>query len=176
MARIAAFLKGLAELGWTDGRNVRIEYRWGAGNADPFAVTLWNWLRSRRTSSWPWAPRWLRRLQATRTVPIVFANVTDPVGGGLVASLARPGGSATGFILFEYGMSGKWLELLKEIAPAVTRSAVLRDPAVASGIGQFAIIQSVAPSFGVELRPIDLRDAREIERAVAAFGAGRTAA
>ena len=108
-------------------------------------------------------------LQATRIVPIVFAVVIDPVGAGFVASLARPGGNATGFTLFEYGMSGKWLELLKEIAPGVKRAAVLRDPAIASGIGQFAAVQTVAPSLGVELSPVDVRDAPEIERAVTAF-------
>ena len=105
-------------------------------------------------------------LQATRTVPIVFTIVIDPVGAGFVASLARPGGNATGFLMFEYGLSGKWLELLKQIAPGVTRVAVLRDPAIASGIGQFAAVQAVAPSLGVELSPVDVRDAPEIERAV----------
>ena len=113
----------------------------------------------------PWRPL----LQATRTVPIVFAVVADPVGAGFVESLARPGGNATGFITFEYGIGGKWLELLKEIAPGVTRAAVLRDPAIASGIGQFGAIQAVAPSLGVEVSPVDVRDAGEIERAVAAF-------
>ena len=108
-------------------------------------------------------------LQATRTVPIVFAHVADPVGAGFVDSLARPGGNATGFMPFEYGMSGKWLELLKEIAPGVTRAAVLRDPAITAGIGQFGAIQSVAPSLGVEVSPVNVRDAGEIERAVAAF-------
>jgi ABC-type uncharacterized transport system substrate-binding protein len=108
-------------------------------------------------------------LQATRTVPIVFVLVVDPVGAGFVASLAQPGGNATGFTIFECGMSGKWLELLKEIAPGVTRAAVLRDPAIASGIGQFAAVQTVAPSLGVELSPVDVRDAGEIERAVTAF-------
>ena len=108
-------------------------------------------------------------LQATRTVPIVFPIVVDPVGAGFVESLARPGGNATGFIAFEYGLSGKWLELLKEIAPSVTRAAVLRDPAIPAGIGQFAAIQSVAPSLGVEVSPINVRDAGEIERAIAAF-------
>ena len=107
--------------------------------------------------------------QATRTVPIVFAQVVDPVGAGFVESLARPGGNATGFTSFEYGISGKWLELLKEIAPRVTRAAVLRDPAIAAGIGQLAAIQAVAPSFGVELSPVDVRDAGEIERAITAF-------
>ena len=113
----------------------------------------------------PWRPL----LQATRTVPIVFAHVADPVGAGFVDSLARPGGNATGFMLFEYGMSGKWLELLKQIAPGVTRVAVLRDPAIAAGIGQFGAIQAVAPSLGVEVSPVDVRDAGEIERAIAAF-------
>ena len=108
-------------------------------------------------------------LQATRTVPIVFVSVADPVGAGFVDSLARPGGNATGFIQYEYSLSGKWLELLKQIAPGVTRAAVLRDPTATSGIGQFAVIQSVAPSVGVEVSPINLRDAGEIERAVAAF-------
>ena len=108
-------------------------------------------------------------LQATRTVPIVFAIVPDPVGAGFVDSLARPGGNATGFMQFEYGLSGKWLELLKEIAPGVTRAAVLRDPAITAGIGQFAVIQSVAPSVGVEVSPVNVRDAGEIERAITAF-------
>jgi len=108
-------------------------------------------------------------LQATSTLPIVFAVVIDPVGAGFVTSLARPGGNATGFTIFEYGMSGKWLELLKEIAPHVTRAAVLRNPAIASGIGQFAAIQAAAPSSGVELSPVDVRDASEIERAVTTF-------
>ena len=107
--------------------------------------------------------------QTTRTVPIIFVTIIDPVGAGFVESLARPGGNVTGFSLFEYGLSGKWLELLKEIAPGVTRVAVLRDTAVGSGVGQYAIIQAVAPSIGVELRPIDMRDAGEIERAVVAF-------
>src|SRR4030095_11295022 len=111
-------------------------------------------------------------LQATRAVPIVFAQTPDPVGAGFVASLARPGGNATGFTIFEFGMGGKWLELLKEIAPRVTRAAVLRDPAVASGIRQFAAVQAVAPSLGVDLSPVDVRDAGEIERAVAAFANG----
>ena len=107
--------------------------------------------------------------QATRTVPIVFPVVVDPVGAGFVESLARPGGNATGFHAFEYGMGGKWLELLKEIAPSVTRVAVLRDTAIAAGPGQFAVIQAVAPSLGVEVSPVNVRDAGEIERAIAAF-------
>ena len=135
-----------------------------------FANTRRNWSRSRRTSSWPLAASTVGPLlQATRTVPIVFVNVPDPVGAGFVESLARPGGNATGFMQFEYSLSGKWLELLKQIAPGVTRAAVLRDPAITAGIGQFAVIQSVAPSLGVEVSPINVRDAGEIERAVTAF-------
>ena len=135
-----------------------------------FANTRRNWSRSRRTSSWPSATATVGPLlQATRTVPIVFAVVADPVGAGFVESLARPGGNATGFTTFEYGIGAKWLELLKEIAPGVTRAAVLRDPAVSAGLGQFAAIQAVAPSLGVEVSPVNVRDAGEIERAVAAF-------
>ena len=135
-----------------------------------FAETRRNWSRSRRTSSWPAAAKHSPPLQqATRTVPIVFAHVIDPVGAGFVASLARPGGNTTGFTNFEYGVSGKWLELLKQIAPGVTRAAVLRDPTNPAGTGQWGAIQSVAPSFGVELSPVDVRDAGEIERAITAF-------
>jgi ABC-type uncharacterized transport system substrate-binding protein len=166
----AAFLQGLQQLGWTDGRNVQIEYRWGAGNADnirKYATELAALapdviLVTGTTSVGP-------LLQATRTVPIVFTIVSDPVGAGFVDSLARPGGNATGFTLFEYATSGKWLELLKQIAPSVTRAAVLRDPDSTEGIGQFAGIQSVAPSLGVEVIPISMRDVAETERAVAAF-------
>ncbi|MGB9414118.1 MAG: ABC transporter substrate-binding protein, partial [Pseudolabrys sp.] len=170
-ARVAAFKEGLAQLGWTEGRTVRIDTRWATTNADD--------LRKHAAELAASTPDVLvgasgtttvaALLQATRTVPIVFAIVVDPVGAGFVASLARPGGNATGFTMFEYGMSGKWLELLKQIAPGVTRAAVLRDPAIASGIGQFGAIQAVAPSLGVELSPVDVRDAPEIERAVAAF-------
>ena len=149
---------------------MRIDYRWGRAMPTTFANTRRNWSRSRRTSSCATGSRDMAPLlQATRTVPIVFVNVADPVGAGFVDSLARPGGNATGFMQFEYGLSGKWLELLKEIAPGVTRAAVLRDPAIASGIGQFAAIQAVAPSLGVEVSPVNVRDAGEIERAVAAF-------
>jgi putative tryptophan/tyrosine transport system substrate-binding protein len=170
-ARLAAFNDGLAQLGWIEGRNVRVDTRWATTNADDLrkqaaelvATTPDVLVAASGTTSI--APL----LQATRTVPIVFAIVVDPVGAGFVASLARPGGNATGFTMFEYGMSGKWLELLKQIAPGVTRAAVLRDPAIASGIGQFGAIQAVAPSLGVELSPVDVRDAPEIERAVAAF-------
>jgi len=170
-ARIAAFVRALEQLGWTDGRNMRIDTRWATSNADDLrrhaaelaALAPDVILAAAGTSTV--APL----LQATRTVPIVFVVVIDPVGSGFVASLARPGGNATGFTMFEYGMSGKWLELLKEIAPRVMRAAVLRDPGVASGIGQFAAVQTVAPSLGVELSPVDARDAPEIERAVTAF-------
>ena len=170
-ARVAAFNEGLAQLGWIDGRNVRVDTRWATTNADE--------LRKHAAELAAPTPDVLvgasgtttvaALLQATRTVPIVFAIVVDPVGAGFVASLARPGGNATGFTMFEYGMAGKWLELLKQIAPGVTRAAVLRDPAIASGIGQFGAVQAVAPSLGVELSPVDVRDAREIERAVTAF-------
>ena len=135
-----------------------------------FADTRRNWSRSRRTSSWPLAPRPWRRC-CRRPAPCRSCSpiVADPVGAGFVESLARPGGNATGFMQFEYGLSGKWLELLKQIAPGVTRAAVLRDPAITAGIGQFAAIQAVAPSLGVEVSPVNVRDAGEIERAVAAF-------
>ena len=135
-----------------------------------FAGTRRNWSRSRRTSSWPWQPRpWRPLLQATRTVPIVFPIAADPVGAGFVDSLARPGGNATGFMMFEYSMGGKWLELLKQIAPGVTRVAVLRDPAKAPEPASSRAIQAAAPSLRVEVNPINMRDAGEIERAVAAF-------
>jgi putative ABC transport system substrate-binding protein len=169
-ARMAALLQGLQQLGWSDGRNVRIDTRWAAGDA--------NLVRKHAAELVALAPDVILApgstslgplLQATRTVPIVFTTIPDPVGAGFVDSLARPGGNATGFIAFEYGLSAKWLELLKQIVPSLTRLAVLRDPATAAGIGQFAAIQSVAPSFGVELRPIDMREVSEIERAVTTF-------
>lgn len=170
-ARIAAFLQGLAQLGWIDGRNVRIDTRWATADAavlrrhaaELVALAPDAILSANGTATT--APL----LQATRIVPIVFTIVIDPVGAGFVASLARPGGNATGFVNFEYSLSGKWLDLLKQIAPGVTRVAVLRDPAIASGIGQFAAVQAAAPSLGVEVSPVDVRDAPEIERAVAAF-------
>jgi ABC-type uncharacterized transport system substrate-binding protein len=168
--RIAAFQQGLQQLGWTDGRNVRVEIRWSRGNdtdnrkyAAELATLSPDVILA--TGSNTLAPL----LQATRVVPIVFVTVPDPVGAGFIDSLARPGGNATGFTAFEYGLSGKWLELLKEIAPAVTRAAVIRDPAITAGIGQFAAIQSVAPSIGVEVSPVNVHDAGEIERAIAAF-------
>jgi putative tryptophan/tyrosine transport system substrate-binding protein len=166
---IAAFLQALQQLGWTDGRNVRIDYRAGLGN--PADI--------RRYAAELVAPApdviltsggsvLAALLQATRTVPIVFVNVVDPVGTGFVESMSRPGGNATGFIQFEYSLSGKWLELLKQVVPGVTRAAVLRD-ATTAGIGQFAVIQSVASSVGVEVIPVSLRDEGEIERGVTAF-------
>jgi putative ABC transport system substrate-binding protein len=171
-ARLAAFTQALGQLGWSEGRNLRIDARWAnAGDVQRHAAELVADAPDvllAATGTAAVAPL----LQATRTIPIVFAIVIDPVGAGFVASLAQPGGNATGFTVYEYSMSGKWLELLKEIAPGVTRAAVLRDPAVASGIGQFGAVQIVAPALGVQLTPIDVRDAGEIERAVAAFASG----
>ena len=160
----------LQQLGWIDGRNVRIEYRWAggdAGNMRKHAAELAALAPDviLTGGSAPLAPL----QQATRTVPIVFAFVPDPVGAGFVESLARPGGNITGFMQGEYNLSGKWLELLKQIAPGVTRAAVLRDAAITAGIGQFAVIQSVAPSVGVDVTPVSLRDAGEIDRAITAF-------
>jgi len=169
-ARLAAFRQGLLQLGWADGRNVRIDSRWGAGDASltrTYARELVALAPDvvMAVSSGAVAP--LR--EVTRTVPIVFAVVADPVGAGFVENLAQPGGNVTGFLGYEYTLSGKWLELLKEIAPRVTRVAVLRDSAIAAGPAQFAVIQAVAPSLGVELRPADMRNAGEIERAITAF-------
>jgi putative ABC transport system substrate-binding protein len=168
--RVAAFLQGLGELGWIVGRNVRIDYRWGAGDVERYRTIAAELIALSPDVVLAYGYATASALQkATRSVPIVFASVTDPVGGGLVASLARPGGNATGFVTSEFGFAGKWLELLKEIAPRVTRVAVLRNAAIASQIALFGSIQSVAPSLGVEVRPIDTRDAGEIERDVTAF-------
>src|SRR5262245_57978606 len=170
LARIAAFQQGLQQWGWTDGRNVRIDTQWAGGSAEA--------IRKHSAELAALAPDAILAhggatvgplLQATRTAPIVFVSVTDPVGAGFVDNLARPGGNATGFILFEYTLSGKWLELLKQITPGVTRAAVLRDAAMGAGPGQFGVIQAVAPSLGVEVSPVNVRDAGEIERTVAAF-------
>jgi putative tryptophan/tyrosine transport system substrate-binding protein len=166
----AAFQQGLQQLGWSVGGNVQIEYRAAAGSADDLrrcaaelvALAPDVILATGATSTGA-------LLQATRAVPIVFTIVSDPVGSGFVDSLPRPGGNATGFMQFEYSLSGKWLELLKEIAPDVMRVSVLWDPTTPPGIGQFAVIQSVAPSLGVELRPVNVRDAAEIEHRVAGF-------
>jgi ABC-type uncharacterized transport system substrate-binding protein len=160
-ARMAAFLQGLAQLGWSEGRNLRIDTRWGGGDADLS--------RSYAAELVALAPDVILAsggsiltplLQASRTVPIVFTIVADPVGAGLVDSLARPGGNITGFTGFEYSLSGKWLELLKQIAPGVTRAAVIRDPAIIAGIGQWGAIQTAAPAIGVEVSPVNVRDAR----------------
>jgi ABC-type uncharacterized transport system substrate-binding protein len=169
-ARVAAFAQGLQELGWTMGRNVRIDYRWGAGVAN-----LYRRYGAELVALAPdlilasGVPAVSAVQQASRTMPVVFVDTTDPVAAGIVASLARPGGYATGFMQFEFGMSGKWLELLKEIAPGVTRAAVIRNPMTPAGAGQVGAIQAVAPSFGVEISPIDVRDKSEIEHAIAAF-------
>jgi putative tryptophan/tyrosine transport system substrate-binding protein len=169
-SRVAAFLQRLQELGWTDGRNMRIDTRWAAGDADRhrrYAAELVALAPDVILASG--SPALMSLQQLTRTVPIVFVNIVDPIGAGFVESLARPGGNTTGFVLYEYGMSAKWLELLKEIVPPLKLAAVLRDPAIASGAGQYAVIQAAAPSFGVELRAVGVRDAGEIERAVTAF-------
>jgi putative ABC transport system substrate-binding protein len=169
-ARMVAFQQGLALLGWTD-RNARIDTRWATTNADDIRrhaaelAALTPDVILAATGTTTVAPL----LQATHTVPIVFVLVIDPVGAGFVASLARPGGNATGFLMFEYGLSAKWLELLKQMAPGVTRVAVLRDPTIASGIGQFGAIQSAAPSLRMEASPVNVRDAGEIERDLTAF-------
>jgi ABC-type uncharacterized transport system substrate-binding protein len=169
-ARVTAFTEVLQQLGWTDGRNVRIDYRWVAGDADQYRRYASELVALAPDVILAAASPALGALQQiTRTVAIVFVQVSDPVGAGFVESLARPGGNATGFTVFEYSMSAKWLELLKEIAPRLTRVAVIRDAAIAAGIGQFGAIQSVAPLLRMSLRPIEARDATMIERGVAAF-------
>jgi ABC-type uncharacterized transport system substrate-binding protein len=168
--RLGAFLDGMRQLGWDNGRNFQLDQRWGAGNPDevrrharelvalaPDAI-----LASGTAAIQP-------LMQATRTIPIIFTNVADPVGAGFVKSLARPGGNVTGFMQFEYGLSGKWLELLKAIAPNVKRVAVIRDPEISAGIGQFAVVQAFAPSFGVDVSPINVRDVDEMQQAIADF-------
>ena len=169
-ARQAAFRDQLGQLGWVDGRQVRIDIRWTRGSAaetrkhaaELAALAPDVILTTGASGTGP-------MLQATNTIPIVFVIVPDPVGAGFVASLSRPGGNATGFMQFEYNLSGKWLELLKEIAPSVTRAAILRDPATSAGIGQFAVIQSVASSVHIEVSPVSIREPTEIEQAIATF-------
>ena len=172
-ARIAVLLNGLQQFGWAEGLNIRIDYRWGSGDV--------NRLRNYAAELIALAPDVVLAggseaaatfQQASRNLPIVFVNVADPVGAGYVDSLSRPGGNATGLVLFEYGISPKWLELLKEIASGVTRVAVIRDAAIPAGIGQFGAIQGVSSSLGVEVSPLGLRDANEIERALTAFAQG----
>jgi putative tryptophan/tyrosine transport system substrate-binding protein len=168
--RNTAFLKALQDRGWIGGRNVQIETRWAAGDADriskfatEFAALAPDVVFATGT------PTVAALLRATRTVPIVFATVPDPVGAGFVDSLAKPGGNATGFMIYDYSLAAKWLELLKRIAPSTTRAAVLRDSVALSGIGQWAAIQTVAPSLGIELTPVNVTDMDDIERSVAAF-------
>jgi putative ABC transport system substrate-binding protein len=169
-ARVAALLQGLQQTGWEIGRNLGIDIRWSGGTADD--------IRRHAAELVALAPDVILAnggsatgplLQATRTIAIVFSGVADPVGAGFVESFARPGGNATGFMAYEFSMSGKWLELLKEIAPGVVRVAVLRDSAQASGVGQFGVIQALAPLLKVEVSPVNMRDAGEIESAVTAF-------
>jgi putative ABC transport system substrate-binding protein len=167
--RLTAFVQGLQELGWTDGRNIRIETRWTAGDT--------NRMRRHAAELVALAPDVILAsggtvvgalLEASRTTPIVFTLTVDPVGAGHVASLARPGGNATGFTGYEYGLAAKWLELLKEIAPRVTRAAILRDSATPQGVGLFAVIRGAASALSMELRPVDVRNADEIERGITA--------
>jgi putative tryptophan/tyrosine transport system substrate-binding protein len=173
VTRIAAFHQRLQQLGWTEGRNLQVDTQWAGGSADA--------IRKHSAELAALAPDVILAhggatvgplLMVTSTLPIVFVSVTDPVGAGFVENLARPGGNATGFILFEYSLSGKWLELLKEIAPGVKRVAVLRDPGMGAGPGQFGAIQALAPSLGVEASPVNVRDSGEIERAITAFAGG----
>ena len=169
-AQVAAFLQALQQLGWNEGLNVRTDTRWGENDVERdrrYATELLAFAPDVILASGTLSVVALRRV--TRTSPIVFVGVSDPVGAGLVDTLARPGGNVTGFMIFEYSLSGKWLELLKEIAPRVMRAAVLRDSANPAGIAQFGAIQAVAQSLGVALRPVDTRDAGEIERSIASF-------
>ena len=170
--RMAAFLGALQQLGWTDGRNVRIDTRWAAGDADLIRKYAGELVALGPDVVMAFTSGTVPPLQqVTRAIPIVFAIVADPVGAGYVESLARPGGNVTGFTTFEYALAGKWLELLKEIAPRTARVAVLRDSAIAAGPAEFGAIQTVAPSLGVEVRPVDMRNAGEIERAITVFAA-----
>jgi len=168
--RVAAFMQGLQESGWAVGRNVRVDYRWGAGDTNLFrkyaaelVALAPDVILSASGSALPFL------LEATRSIPIVFAQTADPVGSGFVASLAKPGGNATGFTQIDFGMTGKWLELLKQIAPNITRAAVIRDARDPAGLGQWGAIHAVAPSLGVEVSPINAHDANEMQRAITAF-------
>jgi putative tryptophan/tyrosine transport system substrate-binding protein len=169
-ARVAALLQGLQQFGWADGRNIRIDYRWGAGDAESMRRYSAELIALAPDVVLAGGSEAVAAFQhATRDVPILFVNVIDPVGAGYVDSLSRPGRNATGFALFEYSISPKWLELLKEIASGVTRVAVIRDAAIPSGIGQFGAIQGVSSSFGVEVSPLGVHDTQEIERTITAF-------
>jgi putative tryptophan/tyrosine transport system substrate-binding protein len=169
-ARLEVFLQAMLQLGWSAGRNARFDIRWGEGDPDIIRKQTEELVALAPDIIFVSGSSALAPLQqATRKVPIVFTTVVDPVGAGYVASLAQPGGNITGFMLFEYGISGKWLEMLKQILPGMKRTAVLRDPAIASGIGQFAIIQSVAPSLGVDVIPFGVATATEIERSITTF-------
>jgi putative ABC transport system substrate-binding protein len=169
-ARVTAFLQGLQKLGWTEGSNLQIEYRWGTGDLQKAATELValspDVIFANNT------PAVAALQQATRIVPIVFSNVADPVSGGFVASLAKPGGNITGFTVFDYGMAAKWVELLKEIAPYVTHVGVIRDPTTTVSIGYVGAIQSAARTFGLEVSPLGGRDARDIEQTVTEFAGG----
>jgi putative ABC transport system substrate-binding protein len=168
--RVAAFLQELQKFGWTEGRNLRIDLRGGAGNVvatRKYATELVALAPDVILASGATPVALL--LEATHTVPIVFTIVVDPMGAGFIEKLSRPGGNATGFMMFDYSLSGKWVELLKQVAPGVTQAAVLRDPSSSAGVGQFAVIQAVAPSLGLEVSAINVGDAREIDRAVTAF-------
>ena len=167
--RTKAFLQGMQELGWTEGRNIRFDVRSDGGTADAARKAAAELVALSPDVILASGVVSLAALQTRRDVPIVFALAPDPVGAGFVESLAQPGGNVTGFMQFEYSLSGKWLELLKEIAPIITRAAVLRDPAISAGVGQFAVIQAVAPAIGIDVRPIDVREGAEIERGVSAF-------
>jgi putative tryptophan/tyrosine transport system substrate-binding protein len=169
-ARVAAFLQSLQQLGWADGRNLHVDIRWAGGNEDDVRKHAGELVASRpdvilANGSAAAGPV----LQATHTIPVVFVIVPDPVGAGYVENLARPGRNATGFSMFEYGIAGKWLELLKQITPAVTRVAVLRDPAISAGIGLFGALQSIAPSFGVEAVPVSVEEPADIEHEITTF-------
>jgi putative ABC transport system substrate-binding protein len=168
-ARTKAFLQGMQELGWTEGRNIRFDIRWDTGAVDGARKVAAELLTLSPDVILASGVRALAALQTSRDIPIVFTLAPDPVGAGFVESLAQPGGNVTGFMQFEYSLSGKWLELLREIAPNVTRAAILRDPTISAGIGQFAVIQAVAPAIGIDVRPIDVREGAEIERGVSAF-------
>jgi putative ABC transport system substrate-binding protein len=168
-AYLTAFLQRLAQLGWTDGSNVRIDLRWGGANMDDIRTYAKELVALAPDVILTGATSLTSLRQATRTIPIVFVLVVDPVGGAHVETLSKPGGNVTGFMQFEYSLAGKWLELLKEVAPGVTRAAVLRDAAIPAGPGQFAVIQAVAPSMGIEVSAINVNDAAEIEQRLAAF-------